>query len=84
MQLNAWLGSMRQGPNSVEVVVDRAEDQPTIELEDLSVNIIESEAETMSTVSTSEVDSEWGDRLETLIADELDSEVETGPAPAPT
>ena len=64
--------------------VDREEDQPTVELEDLSTNIIESEAETLSTVSTSEVDSEWGDRLETLLADESDSEVETGPAPAPT
>ena len=84
-RLNAWLGSMTQGPNSVEaVVVDRGEDQPALELEDLSTNIIESEAETMSTVSTSEVDSEWGDRLETLLADESDSEVETGPAPAPT
>ena len=82
-RLNAWLGSMTQGPNSVEGV-DREEDQPTVELEDLSTNIIESEAETLSTVSTSEVDSEWGDRLETLLADESDSEVETGPAQTPT
>ena len=84
VRLNAWLGSMTQGPNSVEVVVDRGEDQLAMELEDLSTNIIESEAETMSTVSTSEVDSEWGDRLETLLADESDSEVETGPAPTLT
>ena len=55
-----------------------------MELEDLPTNIIESEAETMSTVSISEVDSEWSDRLETLLADESDSEVETGPAPTPT
>ena len=67
-----------------EEKVDRGEDQPAMELEDLPTNIIEVEAETMSTVSTSEVDSEWGDRLETLLADESDSEVETGPAPAPT
>ena len=82
-RLNAWLGSMTQGPDSVEVV-DRGEDQPPMELEDLSTSIIESEAETMSTVSTSKVDSEWGDRLETLLADESHSEVNTGPAVAPT
>ena len=82
-RLNAWLGSMTQGPDSVEEV-DRGEDQPAMELEDLPTNIIESQAETMSTVSTSEVDSELGDRLETLLADESDSEVETGPASTPT
>ena len=76
---------MIQGPNSVaELVVDRVEDQPAMELENLPVCIIESEAETMSTVSTSEVDSELGDRLETLLTDESDSEVETGPTTAPT
>ena len=85
-RLNAWLSSIVQGSNSVEeVVVDREEeDQPAIELEDLPTDILESEAETMSTASTSEVDSDLGDRLETLLADESDSEVETGPAPAPT
>ena len=62
--------------------MDQAKDWPAIELEDLTV--IESEVETLSTVSTSEVDSEWGDRLKTLLADEWDSEVETGPATAPT
>ena len=51
-------------------------------MDDLS--IIESGVETSSTVSTSEVDSKWGDRLETLLADESDSKVETGPATAPT
>ena len=44
------------------------EDQPAIELEDLPTDILESEAETMSTASTSEVDSDLGDRLETLLA----------------
>ena len=58
------------------------DDLPAIELDDLA--IIESELETLSTVSTSEVDSEWGDRLETLLVDESDSEVETGPTSAPT
>ena len=53
-------------------------------LEDLPLDLLESEAESLSTVSTSEIDSEWGDRLETLLADESDSEVETGPATAPT
>ena len=59
-------------------------DQPPVALEDLPLDLLESEAETLSTVSTSEIDSEWGDRLETLLADESDSEVETGPATAPT
>ncbi|MCV6576130.1 MAG: hypothetical protein OIF58_10380, partial [Cohaesibacter sp.] len=54
------------------------------ELEDLPLDLLESEAETLSIASTSEIDSEWGDRLETLLADESDSEVETGPATAPT
>ena len=60
------------------------EDQPLGELEDLPLDLLESEAETLSTASTSEIDSELGDRLETLLADESDSEVETGPATAPT
>ena len=59
-------------------------DQPPAELEDLPLDLLESEAETLSTASTSEIDNEWGDRLETLLADESDSEVETGPATAPT
>ena len=59
-------------------------DQPPVELEDLPLDLLESEAETLSIASTSEIDSEWGDRLETLLADESDSEVETGPASAPT
>ena len=54
------------------------------ELEDLPLDLLESEAETLSIASTSEIDSEWGERLETLLADESDSEVETGPAKAPT
>ena len=63
---------------------DSAEDQPVAELEDVPMDILESEADTMSTASTSEIESELGDRLETLLADESDSEVETGPATAPT
>ena len=59
-------------------------DQPPVALEDLPLDLLESEAESLSTASTSEIDSEWGDRLETLLADESDSEVETGPATAPT
>ena len=60
------------------------EDQPLVELEDLPLDLNESEAETLSIASTSEIDSEFGDRLETLLEDESDSEVETGPATAPT
>ena len=59
-------------------------DQPLVALEELPLDLLESEAESLSTASTSEIDSEWGDRLETLLADESDSEVETGPATAPT
>ena len=59
-------------------------DQPPAALEELPLDLLESEAETLSIASTSEIDSEWGDRLETLFADESDSEVETGPATAPT
>ena len=60
------------------------EDQPLGELEDLPLDLLESEAETLSTASTSEIESKLWDRLETLLADESDSEVETGPATAPT
>ena len=67
-RLKAW---STQGPDS-------AGDQPIVELEGLPVTILESEPDTMSTASTSEIESELGDRLETLLADE------TGPAPAPT
>ena len=59
-------------------------DSTLVELEDLPLDLLESEAETLSIASTSEIDSEWGDRLETLLEDESDSEVETGPATAPT
>ena len=59
-------------------------DQPPVALEDLPLDLLESEAETLSIASTSEIDSELGDRLETLLADESDSEVETGPATVPT
>ena len=57
---------------------------PAVTLEELPLDLLESEAETLSIASTSEIDNEWGDRLETLLADESDSEVETGPATAPT
>ena len=56
---------------------------PAVTLEELPLDLLESEAESLSIASTSEIDSEWGDRLETLLADESDSEVETGPATAP-
>ena len=46
-------------------------------LEELPLDLLESEAETLSIVSTSEIDSELGDRLDALLADESDSEVET-------
>ena len=52
---------------------------PAAMLEELPLDLLESEteAETLSIASTSEIDSELGDRLETLLADESDSEVET-------
>ena len=81
-RLNAWLVSLTKGPDSVEI--DRVDDLPAIESEVDDPPIIKSEVETLSTVSTSEVDSELGDRLEILLADESDSEVETGPTTAPT
>ena len=74
-RLKAW---STPGPDSAN------EDQPLGELEDLPLDLLEPEAETLSIASTSEIDSELGDRLETLLADESDSEVETGPAMAPT
>ena len=46
-------------------------------LEELPLDLLESETETLSIASTSEIDSELGDRLDALLADELDSEVET-------
>ena len=46
-------------------------------LEELPLELLESEAETLSIASTSEIDSELGDRLDALLADESDSEVET-------
>ena len=80
VRLNAWLASLTKEPDSVEVDaqrVDRVDDLPAIESEvdDQRVDrvddlpTIESEVETSSTVSTSEVNSEWGDHLETLLAD---------------
>ena len=52
---------------------------PAPTLEELPMDLSESEAETetLSLASTSEIESELGDRLETLLADESDSEVET-------
>ena len=41
------------------------------------MDLSESETETLSVASTSEIESELGDRLETLLMDESDSEVET-------
>ena len=51
---------------------------PAANLEELPLDLLESEAETMSLASTSEIGSELGDRLDSLLMDELDSEVETG------
>ena len=51
---------------------------PTANLEELPLDLLESEAETMSLASTSEIGSELGDRLDSLLMDESDSEVETG------
>ena len=42
----------------------------------------DSEAKTLSTACTSEVDSEWGDQLDALLASESDSEVETVSVPS--
>ena len=50
---------------------------PAVTLEELPLDLLESETETLSTVSASEIDSELGDRLDALLADESDSEVET-------
>ena len=51
---------------------------PATILEELPLDLLESEAETMSLASTSEIGSELGDRLDSLLTDESDSEVETG------
>ena len=55
-------------------------DQPTPAtiLEELPLDLLESETETMSLASTSEIESELGDRLDSLLMDVSDSEVETG------
>ena len=52
---------------------------PVATLEELPLDLLESETETetLSVASTSEIDSELGDRLDALLADESDSEVET-------
>ena len=51
---------------------------PATILEELPLDLLESETETMSLASTSEIGSELGDRLDSLLMDESDSEVETG------
>ena len=51
---------------------------PASTLEELPLDLSESEAETLSLASTSEIESELGDRLDSLLMDESDSEVETG------
>ena len=50
---------------------------PAVRLEELPLDLLESETETLSIASTSEIDSEFGDRLDALLADESDSEGET-------
>ena len=52
---------------------------PAVTLEELPLDLLESEAEaeTLSVASTSEIESELGDRLDALLADESDSEGET-------
>ena len=56
---------------------DQSTTTPAAILEELPLDLPESEAETLSIASTSEIASELGDRLEALLADESDSEVET-------
>ena len=56
----------------------RDQSTPATILEELPLDLLESEAETMSLASTSEIESELGDRLDSLLMDESDSEVETG------
>ena len=56
----------------------RDQSTPATILEELPLDLLESEAETMSLASTSEIGSELGDRLDSLLMDESDSEVETG------
>ena len=51
---------------------------PATILEELPLDLLESETETMSLASTSEIESELGDRLDSLLMDVSDSEVETG------
>ena len=51
---------------------------PATILEELPLDLLESETETMSLASTSEIGSELGDRLDSLLMDVSDSEVETG------
>ena len=79
-----WGATWQPGWHARLKAFSAKKDQPPVALEDLPLDLLESEAETLSTVSTSEIDSEWGDRLETLLADESDSEVETGPPTVPT
>ena len=50
---------------------------PAPTLEELPMDLPESETETLSVASTSEIESELGDRLDSLLMDESDSEVET-------
>ena len=50
---------------------------PAPTLEELPLDLSETEAETLSLASTSEIESELGDRLDSLLMDESDSEVET-------
>ena len=50
---------------------------PAVTLEELPLDLLESETETLSIASTLEIDSELGDRLDALLADESDSEGET-------
>ena len=52
-------------------------DPPPTSLEELPLDLLESETETLSVASTSEIESEFGDRLDALLADESDSEGET-------
>ena len=71
-RLNAFCAPQDQSTTTTTTTTTPA---PT--LEELPMDLSESEAETLSLASTSEIESELGDRLETLLMDESDSEVET-------
>ena len=69
----AWYARL----NAFSTPQDQSTTTPAAILEELPLDLSELEAETLSIASTSEIASELGDRLEALLADESDSEMET-------